>query len=82
MEYLSVDALCHIPISELIRNYESYKQVVGLLGRGISPLQSRYLLRTTQTQNAYIHASSRVRTHDPGVRTGEDISCLKYARPP
>jgi hypothetical protein len=35
--------------------------------------------RTTQTQNKHtdIHASSRIRTHDPSVREGEDSSCLR-----
>jgi hypothetical protein len=27
--------------------------------------------------NADIHASSGTRTHDPSVRAGEDISCLR-----
>jgi hypothetical protein len=35
---------------ELIWNYGPYRQLVGLLGRGISPSQGRYLRRTTQTQ--------------------------------
>jgi hypothetical protein len=43
----------------------------GLLGRVISPSQSRYL---TQTD---IHASSGIRTHDPSVRASEDRSCLR-----
>jgi hypothetical protein len=47
------------------------RQSVGLLGRRISPAQGRYL---TQTD---IHALSEIRTHDPSVRTGEDISFLR-----
>jgi hypothetical protein len=47
----------------------------------ISPSQSRYLHRATQTQNnrrqTDIHTSSGIRTHDPSVRAGEDISCLR-----
>jgi hypothetical protein len=53
--------------------YES----VGLFGRGISPPQGRFL---TQTQNTHTtHALSWIRTHDPSVRTYEDISCLRAA---
>jgi hypothetical protein len=37
--------------SELILKSESYKQSVGLLGRGISTSQSNYLHRKTQIQN-------------------------------
>jgi hypothetical protein len=29
---------------------ENFRHSVGLLGRGISPTQGRYLLRTTQTK--------------------------------
>jgi hypothetical protein len=49
------------------------RQSVELLGVGISPSQGRYL---TQTQTD-IHALSGTRTHDPSVRAGEDISCLR-----
>jgi hypothetical protein len=49
-------------------------QSVGLLGRGISPSQGRYL-HTEQTYTD-INASSGIRTHDPGFRAGEDGSCL------
>jgi hypothetical protein len=48
-----------------------FTQLVGLLGRGISPSQGRYL---TQTD---IHSLSGIRTHDPSVRAGENISCLR-----
>jgi hypothetical protein len=37
-------------ISDLISNYESYRQLIGFLGWGISPSQNRYLHRTAQTQ--------------------------------
>jgi hypothetical protein len=47
------------------------RQSVGLLGRGISPSQGHDL---TQTD---IHALNGIRTHDPSVREGEDISCLR-----
>jgi hypothetical protein len=55
------------------------RQTVEFLGRVISPSQSRYL-HTGQHKhriNANIHASSGIRTNDPSVRAGEDISCLK-----
>jgi hypothetical protein len=47
------------------------KQSVGLLGRGISPSQGRYLHTNTQTD---IHASCGIRTHDSSVWAGEEIS--------
>jgi hypothetical protein len=63
--------------SEFIWKYESFRQSVWLLGRGISQSQGRYLHRTTRTQKKTdIHASSGLRTHDPSVCVGEDISCL------
>jgi hypothetical protein len=37
-------------LSELMWNYRSYRRLVGLLGRVISPSRGRYLHRTTQTQ--------------------------------
>jgi hypothetical protein len=57
----------------------SFTQSAGLLGRGISPSQSRYLHMTTQTEQTHtdIHASSGIRAHDPSVREGEDGSCLR-----
>jgi hypothetical protein len=45
-------------------------QSVGLLGRGISPSQGRYL-------HIDIYASSGTPTHDPNVRADEDSSCLR-----
>jgi hypothetical protein len=51
-----------------------YTQSVGLLGRGISPSQGRYL-HTEQHKD--IHALSGIRTHDPSVRAGKDGSCLR-----
>jgi hypothetical protein len=50
------------------------RQSVGLLGRGISPSQGRYL---TQNKHIRIHTLSGIRTHDPSVRAGEDILCLR-----
>jgi hypothetical protein len=52
---------------------------MGLLGRGISPSQGRYL-HTQQHKhriNAHKHhASSGIRTHDHSVQVGDDCSCL------
>jgi hypothetical protein len=44
-----------------------YTQSVGLLGRGISPSQGRYL-HTEQHKHRDIHALSGIRAHDPSVR--------------
>jgi hypothetical protein len=53
-------------------------QPVGLLGRGISSSQGRYLhIEHKQRINAYRHlALSRTRAHDPSVRVSDDSSCL------
>jgi hypothetical protein len=59
----------------------SFTQTVGLIGRVISPSQGRYLQTGQQKHriNAHtdIHALTRIRTHDPGVRLGEASSCLR-----
>jgi hypothetical protein len=59
----------------------SFKQTVGLLGRGISPSQGRYLqIRENKENNrthTYIHASCGIRTHDRSVRASEESSCLR-----
>jgi hypothetical protein len=58
----------------------TFTQSVGLLGRGISPLQGRYL---NTGQRKYMinehrhHASSGTRTHYPSVWVGENSSCLR-----
>jgi hypothetical protein len=52
-------------------NSLSYRQLVGLLGRGINTSQGRYLNRRTQVEkNAEkkIHALSEIRTHDLNVQ--------------
>jgi hypothetical protein len=56
-----------------------YTQSVGLIGRGISPPQGRYLHSQQHKQNKRtdIHTSSTIRTQDPSGRTGEDCSCLR-----
>jgi hypothetical protein len=50
-----------------------FRQSVGLLVWGISPLEGRYL---TQTQNKrrQTYALSGIRTYEPSVRAGEDSS--------
>jgi hypothetical protein len=65
--------------SELIWDYRSYRQSMGLFGWVISPLQGRYLHRASQTEESRsdIHASSGIRTHDPSVWEGEEVSCPK-----
>jgi hypothetical protein len=58
----------------------SYKQPVGILGRGISrrPLRTH---RTTKTQmkahKTDVHGLRGIRTYDPIVRVSEDGSCLR-----
>jgi hypothetical protein len=56
--------------SELIWNYGSYKQLIGLLGRGISPiampLPTQNNMKTEETR-LDIHTSSEIRTHGPSV---------------
>jgi len=65
-----------VPIQNLTsETYESIVgHLVGLLGRGISPSQCRYLHRTAQCRKTRIHAhvSSGIRTHVPSVRAVED----------
>jgi hypothetical protein len=49
----------------LFLKYESFRQLVGLLRRGRSPMQGLYLCRTTQSRKTKtnIHAVSGIRTH-------------------
>jgi hypothetical protein len=59
-------------------NSEVWILYTGLLGRGISPSKGRYLHRITHTRGKTqtdVHVSSGIRTHDPRVWAGEDISC-------
>jgi hypothetical protein len=59
---------------------ESYMQSVGLLRRGISPSQGRYL-QTEQHKHRInatdIRSLSGIRTHDPSIEAGEDGSYLR-----
>jgi hypothetical protein len=52
---------CEVPLSY------TYRQLVGFLGRVISPSQGRYLHRTTQTQNKRIQTSMPLAGFDPTI---------------
>jgi hypothetical protein len=58
-----------------------FTQTLGLLGRGISPSQGRYLHtgkhKHSKNANTDIHALSGIRIYDPSVRASEDSSCLR-----
>jgi hypothetical protein len=54
-----------------------YTQSVGLFGRGISRRKAAtYTQNNTNTEwmHTDIHALSGIRTHDPSVKAGEEIS--------
>jgi hypothetical protein len=56
--------------SELISNYGAYRQSVGLLGRGISPVARPIPTQedtNTEEMRTDIDASSGMRTHNPSV---------------
>jgi hypothetical protein len=82
---ISYSSAFHVRLSDLfpsewIWKYRSYRQLVRLLGRVISPVARA--LSTQDNTNAEetwtdIHASSEIRTHDPSVWVWEDISCLR-----
>jgi len=72
----------HYSFARAIQNLTSetiFGHFVGFLGRGISPSQGHYLYRTAQhwKTRTHIHASSRIRTHDPSVREGEFLTCIR-----
>jgi hypothetical protein len=71
---MALQPLCTVAA---LLSFPIYTQSVGLLGRGISPPQGRYLQRINA--HTHIHASSGIRTHDPGVRMGEDVHALERA---
>jgi hypothetical protein len=66
------------PISTVLANvgrffsFLIYTQSVGLLRRGISPSQGRYL--HTERHKHRINNSSWIQTHDPSLRAGEEGS--------
>jgi hypothetical protein len=56
-----------------------YTQSAGLLGRGISPSQGRYLYteqhkHRINAHNTNIHTLSGIRTYDPCVRAASDLA--------
>jgi hypothetical protein len=60
--------------------FGSFRHLVGLLGRGISPAPRPLPThRTTQHRETqtHINAPSRIRTCYPNVRAAEDSSCLR-----
>jgi hypothetical protein len=81
---LSIHLRLYSPLLDIDRFFSfliCFTQSVGLLRRGISPSQGRYL-RTGQYKHRMkahtdIHASSGIRTHDPSIRAVEDGSCLR-----
>jgi hypothetical protein len=58
-----------------------FGQLVGFLGRGITPTQGLYLHRITQDRKmrTHIHAPSGIRSLDPSFRTVQHISTLDRA---
>jgi hypothetical protein len=52
-----------------------FRQLLGLLGRGVSPSQGLYLHRTTQHRKTRtnIHALSGIRTHDSSIQAATVI---------
>jgi hypothetical protein len=65
-------------LSELMWKYGTYRQLVQLLGRVISPVAtSLNTQENTHGRNADIHASSGIRTHDPSIRACQDILCFR-----
>jgi hypothetical protein len=54
------------------------RQLVGLLGWGSARCKAAtYTGQHKHRISANIHASSGIRTHNPSVRGGKDISCLR-----
>jgi hypothetical protein len=79
-KYYGSAALCWALAGFLVSWSDSHSE--GLLGRGISPSQGRYLhteqhKHSINSHNTDIHTSSEIRTHDPSVRATEDHSCLR-----
>jgi hypothetical protein len=64
--------LWHLQPQREHQNCESYKQLVGHFGWGISTTQDIYRRRTTQTlkeTHTHIHVAGGITTHDPCLRT-------------
>jgi hypothetical protein len=74
--YLAYSLSCcsHLELRASVKRFVSLqfpRELVGLLGRGISPSQGRYLQHKHRI-NANIHALSGIQTYDPSVRAVED----------
>jgi hypothetical protein len=77
----SIDLQSFIGPRPLLRFRNLFTQTVGLLGRVISPSQSRYL-HTGQHKHGIdahtgIHPFSGIRTRDPSVRASKGSSCFR-----
>jgi hypothetical protein len=68
--------LTYLP-PELIWNYGSYKHLVGLLGRGISPSQDRYLHRRKQKQKEREQTSMPLVGFEPTVPVFEWVKTCR-----
>jgi hypothetical protein len=71
-------SLCLFQESEFLLTYGSFRHLVGLRGRGISPEPRPLPTQDNTTQrntDTHIHAPSRIRTCDPNVRAAEDTTC-------
>jgi hypothetical protein len=64
---------------ELVWDYEYYRMLVGLLGRGDQPVARQPTQDNTKRQT-YNLASLGIRTHEPSIRAGIDISYLRLRR--
>jgi hypothetical protein len=73
--YLPIHPFIYGPTA-LCWTLAAFTQSLGLLGRGISPWQGRYLHTQDNTNTEYTHtdnyAASGIRTRNPSVRAGED----------
>jgi hypothetical protein len=76
-DYLLLFLLLLLPFREYViretltlPQFLNLRQSVRLLGPGFKPV-------ARQLPNTNIHALSGIRTHDPSVLVGEDISCFR-----
>jgi hypothetical protein len=78
---LSLPSCPHLEYRTSVKRFFSFqflnfRKSIGLLGRGSARRKAAVYTNTEWTQTN-IYASSGFRTHDPDVRAGEDISCLR-----
>jgi hypothetical protein len=76
-----MDLPAHSDPRPLVQFRNHFSQTVGLLGRVMSPSQSRYLYTGQHKQNKSIYtpniyALSGIGTQDPSIRAIEDNLCL------